>query len=149
MLANINYRGFLDQKYIKKMEFPYTKPKQIVDKRGKHTILIFKTGKCRIMGCKEPIRMQDLQYNIKNIVIQSITVTANVGQKIHLLKLENQLKRQCMYEPELFPALRFLKYNPLCVNIFSSGKVVILGLPSLQYHQKVESIINDIKSHVI
>mgnify|MGYP006313567235 FL=1 len=101
------------------------------------------------MGCKKPIRMQDLQYNIKNIQIQSITVTANVGQKIHLLKLECQLQHQCMYEPELFPALRFLKYNPLCVNIFSSGKVVILGLPSLQYHQKVEAIINDIKTYVI
>ena len=149
MLANINYRGILDLKYIKNMEFPYTKPQQIVDRRGKHIILIFKTGKCRIMGCKKPIRMQDLQYNIKNIQIQSITVTANVGQKIHLLKLECQLQHQCMYEPELFPALRFLKYNPLCVNIFSSGKVVILGLPTLKYHQKVEAIMNDIKTYVI
>ena len=149
MLANINYRGIIDQKYIKNMEFPYTKPQQIVDRRGKHIILIFKTGKCRIMGCNKPIRMQDLQYNIKNIQIQSITVTMNVGQKIHLLKLESQLQQQCMYEPELFPALRFLKYNPLCVNIFSSGKVVILGLPSLQYHQKVEAIINDIKTYVL
>lgn len=149
MLANINYRGILDQKYIMNMKFPHTKPQQIVDRSGKHTIIIFKTGKCRIMGCKKPIRMQDLQYNIKNIVLQSITVTVNVGHKIHLLKLENQLQLQCMYEPELFPALRFLKYNPLCVNIFSSGKVVILGLPTLQYHQRVESIINDIKTNVI
>ena len=96
MLANINYRGIIDQIYIKDMEFPYTKPQQIVDRRGKHIILIFKTGKCRIIGCKKPIRMQDLQYNIKNIQIQSITVTANVGQKIHLLKLECQLQHQCM-----------------------------------------------------
>ena len=65
MLANINYRGIIDQKYIKNMEFPCTKPQQIVDRRGKHIILIFKTGKCRIMGFKKPIRMQDLQYNIK------------------------------------------------------------------------------------
>ena len=131
------------------MEFPYTKPQQIVDRRGKHIIIIFKTDKCLIMRCKKQIRMQDLQYNIKNIQIQSITVTVNVGQQIHLLKLECQLQYQCMYEPELFPALCFLKCNPLCVNIFSSGKVVILGLPSLQYHQKVEAIINDIKTYVI
>lgn len=130
------------------MEFPYSKPQQIVDRTKKHTVLIFKSGNCRIMGCKKPIRMQDLQYNIKNIKIQSITVTANVEQKINLYLLNEKLKHQCMYEPELFPAMRYLKYNPLCVNIFSSGKIMILGLSTLQYHSQVESIINDIKDRL-
>ena len=51
-----------------------------------------------------------------------------------------------VYEPELFPALRYKKYNPLCVNIFASGKIVILGIRSLDYQATVAEIIDDIRS---
>ena len=51
-----------------------------------------------------------------------------------------------MFEPELFPALRYIKYNPLCVNIFSSGKVVILGLKTLDFKSITSAIIDDIKT---
>jgi TATA-box binding protein (TBP) (component of TFIID and TFIIIB) len=49
-----------------------------------------------------------------------------------------------MFEPELFSALRYLKYNPLCVNIFSSGKIVMLGLKTLDYKHLVDDILIDI-----
>ena len=51
-----------------------------------------------------------------------------------------------MFEPELFPALRYNKYNPLCVNIFSSGKIVILGLKNLNFKSMVNAIVEDIKT---
>ena len=68
MLANINYRGIVSS--VKGMQFPAGKPKQIVDKSGKHTIVIFQSGKCRIMGCKKPIDKRDLQYKIRDIQLQ-------------------------------------------------------------------------------
>ena len=62
--------------------------------------------------------------------------------KLNLVKLE----KHAMYEPELFPALRYKRYNPLCVKIFGSGKVVILGLRTLEFTSVLNDIINDIKS---
>lgn len=144
MLANINYRGMVSS--VKGMQFPSGKPKQIVDKTGKYTIVIFQSGKCRIMGCKKPIVKKDLQYKIRDIQLQSITVTLNLDCSINLYKLAKKLEIQCMFEPELFPALRYLKYNPLCVNIFASGKVVVLGIRSLNYDCIVDNIKSDISS---
>lgn len=146
MLANINYRGTL--KNVKGMQFPPGKPKQIVDKTGKYTIVIFQSGKCRIMGCKSPIQKKHLQYKIKNIKLQSITVTDDIGEKVNLYKLACKLGKQSMFEPELFPALRYLKYNPLCVNVFASGKVVILGIRCLDYDETVSRIKSDIMSEI-
>ena len=57
-----------------------------------------------------------------------------------------KLEKNAMYEPELFSALRYKRYNPLCVNIFGSGKVVILGLRTLEFTSVLNDIINDIKS---
>lgn len=140
MLSNINYRGqILDS--IKHLKFTY-KPAQCVQKYKDYTLVIFRSGQCRIMGCKKPLTT--VPYNIDSIQIQSITVTVNLGKKLNLYTLAAKLNNQCVYEPELFCALRFTKYNPMCVNIFSSGKVVILGLKTLDYN----CIVNDICKNI-
>jgi TATA-box binding protein (TBP) (component of TFIID and TFIIIB) len=97
------------------------------------------------MGCKKPLEETTLPMNIDSIRIQSITVTMNLEIPIHLLQLSIKLRGQCIFEPELFSALRLVKFNPLCVNIFSSGKVVILGLKSLDY----QCIIKDVYENII
>lgn len=140
MLVNINYKGKISNDVTRKMKFPIGKPSQIVDKTGKYTIVIFKSGNCRIMGCKEPIDINELQYDIKDIQLQSLTIVMNLGIIINLYKLSKMIK--CWYEPELFPALRITMYDPLCVNVFSTGKIVILGLKNLNYHGHVNNIIS-------
>ena len=142
MITNINYKGKVSQEVIDKLKFPVGKPSQVVDKTGKYTIVFFKSGKCRIMGCKKPIEMKHVQYNIQNIQIQSLSVVINLKQTINLYKLARITR--CMYEPELFPALRLTKYNPTCVNLFSSGKIVILGLKNLYYNNQVDVIMSEI-----
>lgn len=144
MIANINYKGQVSQEITSKMKFPIGKPSQIVDKSGKYTIIFFKSGNCRIMGCKKPIEMKHLQYDIKNIQLQSLTIVVNLNQSVNLYTLARITK--CMYEPELFPALRLTKYNPICVNVFASGKVVILGLKNLYYQNQVYNIMSDLNS---
>ena len=84
-----------------------------------------------------------------NIQIQSVTVSTDLGFNVNLYILSNKLKHDGMFEPELFPALRYNKYNPLCVNIFSSGKIIILGLKSLNFNLIVKTIMEDIHDLVI
>ena len=142
MITNINYKGKVSNDIISKMKFPVGKPSQVVDKSGKYTIIFFRSGNCRIMGCKKPLEKYDLQYDIENIRMQSLSVVVNLGITINLYKL-SKLTR-CWFEPELFPALRLNKYDPICVNVFASGKVVILGLKNLNYKGYVDNIISDL-----
>ena len=85
------------------------------------------------MGCKKELNPDTLPFEIIDIQLQSITITLDLNTKINLFKLAKLLSKEAMFEPELFPALRVLTYNPLCVNMFSSGKVVITGIRTFEY----------------
>ena len=98
------------------------------------------------MGCKKELDCNTLPFKIQVDGIQSITVCAKLEEGVNLYKLALKLDRDGMFEPELFPGLRFIKYNPLCVNIFSSGKVVILGIKTLEYQEIVKNILENISS---
>jgi len=147
MIVNINYSGVINES-INHLKFNSWKPKQYVHKYIDYTIVIFQTKKCRIMGCKKPLVYDSLPYKIDNIKLQSLTITSNVGQTVNLYKISMKLGMQVSYEPELFPALRLLKFNPLCVNLFSSGKIVILGIKSLKYDYILLEIQNYIKQSI-
>ena len=87
MIANINYKGQVSQNVIKNLKFSDWKPRQFIDRNGEYTIIFFKSGKCRIMGCRKPIEMSKLQYKITNITIQSVTVIDTIGKIINLYKI--------------------------------------------------------------
>jgi len=72
------------------------------------------------MGCKQPIDPSTLPFNITNVSIQSITVTCDYGEPININALKKTTPNH--YEPEMFPSLRLTCFNPICVNVFSSGK---------------------------
>ena len=144
MISNINYKG--DTKVEKDFEFIMKKPRQCVKKCKDYSIIIFQSGKCRIMGCKKPLIESTLPFKITNIRLQSITVTANLNRTVNLYRLAERMKS--MFEPELFPALRCLDFNPLCVNVFASGKVVILGIRTFDYKENVNNILLNISCHV-
>lgn len=148
-IRNINYRGcILDN--IDHLPFRKTPPLMYVQNCNDFKLIIFKSGKCRLMGCKQPWQriIQTIPYRMSNLRIMSATVTFNLEHKINLRKLgdhcyANQI-RFC-FEPELFPVLRLTTFKPLCVNIFGSGKCVLLGLKHLCYEKvirKTKQIIN-------
>ena len=141
LLSNINYKGYTTEN-LDSLQFTY-KPKQCVLKYPNYTIIIFPNGKCRIMGCKNPLESKDLPMKIIVERIQSVTVTTSLEMTINLQKLAE--KTDCIYEPEIFPGLRLILFNPLCVNIFHSGKLVITGLKTLDYYARV----NTIKTYVL
>ena len=103
------------------------------------------------MGCKVPISTRKINVdglNITAIRIQSASATFNVGFDLHFSKLGNFCHYNStpyIFEPELFPALRLTSFNPLCINVFASGKCTILCLRHLcfqKYVKRVKDLIN-------
>ncbi len=113
----------------------HVKPHQLVIREKTGTVIFFRSGKFRVMGCVDPIdaTFLALKYtfeidkdDIPEIYSQSYTCTKKLGYNINLYKLS-----QCtctLYNPELFGAIRMTKYNPVSVNVFSTGSVVACGL---------------------
>ena len=145
MISNINYVGkVLDS--TTHLTFRPSPPYMHVYKCEKYTLVIFKCGKCRLMGCKRPLTtkvLDDGPVRVSIVRIQSVSVTFDVGARLSLNQLGNFCHRQSLqylYEPELFPALRLSTFDPLCVNVFASGKCVIFGLKHLCYHKFVKRV---------
>ena len=149
-IVNINYHA----KLIKQLPphyFQNKRPPQQVILPCAHNgrLVIFKSGKCRIMGCKSPLTdVTSLPLPLVVTRIQSITVKLELGKTINLRELANTLgSHNCTYEPEIFPALRLTKdFLPLCVNVFASGKIIILGIKTLDiqpYCHKVTTYLNN------
>ena len=138
-IVNINYRGKVTCP-LSALDFPtpMQPPHMLVYKcKDQHgaKLIVFRTGKCRLMGCKEPVTKPpkcQVPYILTNLM--SLTLTMNVGHHVNLYKLSTKLGcKRCMYEPEIFPAARLLQFNPACVNVFQSGKVTILGYKSMSW----------------
>ena len=133
-IVNINYKGHVGRlSDISDIDFANKSSPQmhIHIRYDGITIIVFKTGKCRIMECKTPLStLTNLPYNIHLQCIQSVTATYDYGSLINLQILSLRAPH-VMFEPELFPAARLQQFNPLCVNVFASRKIVITGLKTL------------------
>ena len=151
-VCNINYAGLLiNKERITTVPFRRHAPQMYVKKYENFTLLLFKSGKCRLMGCKRPLPTRLLNIdglNISIVLMPSATACFNVGCNLHLGKLGNFCHYnsiQYLFEPELFPALRLTCFNPLCINVFASGRCTILGLRHLcfqKYIKQIEYLIN-------
>jgi len=99
-------------------------------------VIIFKSGKCRIMGLKREISQTciDAKFPVKLKLGSIMSCTRTIDFQTGLLNLPQIRSRlgvkAAMYEPELFPALRLIRFSPLCINVFHTGKCVITGLKS-------------------
>ena len=146
-IVNINYRGRVLEP-LDRFNFQTHPPIQCIirDPSG-ITIVIFPSGKCRLMGVREPIvDLATLSVRLLIDAIQSVTITYNMGTPFCLRHLA--ATNNVWYEPELFPALRLLDFKPLCVNVFASGSIVITGLQTLQFSKKLQQIIDWLKDRL-
>ena len=102
------------------------------------------------MGVKEPLScldFLDMTLFPQSMEIQSATVTDNFGKSISLSTLANRLtSKRCRYAPKIFPAARLLQFNPLCVNVFATGKIVILGVKDLH---TLEELLANVHSAIL
>ena len=154
MIANVNFRGqILDSvdelPFRKQPPHMYSQRYSVDGGPSKITLIIFPSGKCRVMGCRDHISkyqtslLDKLPYRFGEWKIMSTSVTFDMQSTLNLQKLGNycyQSNVKYIFEPELFPALRLTTYNPLCVNVFSSGKCVVLGIRHLCYAKVIHKI---------
>ena len=148
MITNINYIGRISS--VEQLTFRSKSPQMCIKKCKNFTMIIFKSGKCRLMGCKTPIltrviNVDDDGLSVTILRIQSASAVYNFGGNGFIL---NILGNYCHYngipylfEPELFPALRLTSFSPLCINLFASGKCTILGMRHLFYKQYVKQVV--------
>ena len=145
-IVNISYRGRVTCPLSElKFSLPMKSPQMLKYKCGNDMkLLVFKSGKCRLMGCKQPITRPikcEVPYILTSLMSLTLTMDMGEGRRVNLYKLAVHLTcKECIYEPELFPAVRLTKFSPLCVNVFQSGKDVILGLKSFTYDKLCTSI---------
>ena len=140
--VNINYKCSALEQYSH-LPFRHGSPRMYIHKCDGFKIIVFSSGKCRIMGCKAPLASTDvLPLGAVITGIFSVTVTFNLYMLVNLHKLARSCNSS--WEPELFPALRLLDFKPLCVNVFGTGNVVILGLRNLHYdkiHRQISKLV--------
>ena len=115
-------------------------PYQLVIKDVKGTLMLFASGKFRTMGCIDELEASFLPFvylqklspepftHLPALTLQSYTLKYDLGFRVNLKKLSVVEGLSCVYEPELFPALRLKDFKPLSVNIFTTGKVMVCGV---------------------
>src|SRR5271156_6548758 len=121
--------------HVREAKLQWKQPQQLIIRfKDGSTMLVFKSGKFRVMGGK--IDDLDAHFNIYRvtglleqypvIMIQTMTATFTYPHQINLALLAMSLESH--YNPEIFPAVNIHIYKPIVANVFASGKVTILGL---------------------
>ena len=99
-------------------------------------------------------RVLGVEMEKNEITTQNIVAHTDLKQKIHLTRFAQKCQLRCVYEPELFPGLRMdvnvqqsiqsKKRRRICVNLFSSGKMVITGSTTLYQINEAYKVIKSI-----
>lgn len=131
----------------------YTKtiPMQIILKFPTCTMLLFNSGNLRIMGKASYANASFILSCISFIYSDITTSLSCVSQTvvfqvptllcpIPLYTFKNAFPNELavQYEPELFTALSIKYWKPIHVNLFSTGKVVVLGKDALKYKSDID-----------
>ena len=139
------------QLFYTRITYSENKPHQVVIKLPNCTFLLFSTGAFRFMGKGN---FNTVQYYLTNILehlstyiiaplscsTQTISFQLNTTQ----INLHQFVKRvpHCLFEVELFPAVTIDVWYPLHVNVFATGKVVVLGKNALCKKCEIENWLN-------
>lgn len=126
----------------------YRRPHMIRVKNPVWAFLLFPSGKYRLMLKNEstqPGPILNFIYQVltdnknavipNNFKIQSETFCLSLPFRINLQLYKESRNNdiEIQYEPELFPALRFNWYPPILINMFHTGKVIIMGRKSRRH----------------
>ncbi len=133
-----------------RIKFCQTRPIQIVIRMCGYSLLIFSSGQCRLMGRVSLSQAQhvidslnDIYYSVTSPLVQvSQTVVFKLDSlhlPIDLYKFVAEYKTddKICFEPEIFPSISLHYWKPLHVNVFSTGKVIVLGCNALQSIQDI------------
>ena len=151
----------IDSNKFHSVELKKSKPHMLILKHYLNNIVIFKSGKMRLMGCqiitaneasvfllRKLSKLFGPNVMLKPVIHQTTTAKYDFGESINLHKLyetinnsgTENLTRRNRLELESFPALQLRMWDRVHVNVFSSGKVVMSGLKNIN---SVDIIIAD------
>ena len=132
LLVNCNIAGYLidslnhvEQYCIKVDNAPHI---MIYRCKTGAKLLIFKSKKIRLMGHVGSLPKFPFQVVLDRAM--SMTAVVNLHKQINLYRFHAQNLTECFFEPEIFPAVR-IKHERICINLFSTGKMVLLGIRSI------------------
>jgi len=142
LLFDLKTCFYLLQPQFTSIKLTTTLPYQLIIRLVSCTFILFSSGQFRIMGCctnpDSILPMIELIYldvhTNPHLVTQ--TLSFNIcSTPINLYNMKQIYKDDCnvVFEPEIFCALSLLYWKPIHVNVFSTGKVVILGKDSMLY----------------
>jgi TATA-box binding protein (TBP) (component of TFIID and TFIIIB) len=137
--------GIIDVKHQQKQPEQY-----IIKFDNKSTMLIFKSGKFRVMGNGSPEAVignilcvaTQLTNVIPNVSMQTMTGVYKYDKRIHLHKLMDVVDG--FLDLENFPAVQIKKFKPIHVNVFSSGCVTICGLKTAEFGTVIKDYIDSV-----
>ena len=165
-ITNVVYRGRLSHQVdlrhlmslIPNSKLRVGKPTQLccsIEDGSKTKVFIFCGGGLRIMGMSidSLIKANDTMMTVLShftkeaptLKLQTMTVTGKLEnwKSDYFIRLRDNEKLSVSFDFELFSALRITHFNPVCVNIFSSGKIVLCGVKSITHADDIVSNIND------
>ena len=126
------------------------KPAQVTVRTGcGATCVILSKGALRLMGgggvvtnceeAREVVQNDVLRYwcheECPQLSLQTMTAVFNLPECINLYKFQKLIPS--VYNFELFSAFRLCDFGSVCVNVFSSGKVVLCGIKSEQHAEDI------------
>jgi TATA-box binding protein (TBP) (component of TFIID and TFIIIB) len=109
-VVNVNYRGKLQKKVnLQKLCFPssklHVKPSQLVIKDKMGTVIMFSSGKFRVMGCVDAVdaallamkhTLQIDDNDFPRVCSQSYTSRAKLGYSVNLYELCKQCSERTL-----------------------------------------------------
>ena len=114
-------------------------------KNGGGTFLFFRTAKFRVMGARNKTSVHQLLHSMfhlsaRSLHLQTRTVTFKVPplKELHF-DFVKRFDSEIWYEPELFPAIKLLRWPEVHVNLFFTGAVVVLGKKAKRCAPKVKT----------
>lgn len=135
-LVNTVYRGVL-KRLPENFEFRSREklPRMKISKNNGVTLLVFNGLKFRIMG--KLMRKDVMQLlPIETISLQTRTYTHKLCKSINLHHFNPPSQYEYLYEPELFNSFLLKLPRGGAINLFASGKVVLLGKLNLYTWRK-------------
>jgi TATA-box binding protein (TBP) (component of TFIID and TFIIIB) len=152
--VNSVFKGHLNKIInLEKIHLPNSKmyhhqPKMLTISHDNVKLLIFNSGKFRIMGYFNPPTINNackqlrkrfhlrskLQYQTSTVVFRISKRPINLAKLFNHLRLVNKTKYIGHYESEMFPSIALKLWSPIHCNVFASGKVVLTGVKCCDYY---------------
>lgn len=119
---------------------------------GTCSLIIFASGRARYMGKDESalnhlLRIESVLIPTKRLTpLRETTRTVRLPLDVphdYLPLNVREFPKQCVWEPELFPAIQFQQWSPVCVNLFHTGIAMVLGSTTDSQMTVIRTALND------